>query len=288
MKAKIKIITAMLTWGSMGIFVRHINLPAGQIAFIRGIIGLSFLLAVSLLLKKPILKKELANNKWILIASGIILGANWIFLFEAYKHTTIAIATLSYYLAPIIIAIVSPLIFKEKLTFIKGVCCIAALIGLAFVSGVFETSSQGAGNGLGILFGIAAAISYASLTLMNKCIKGLSSMDATIAQFGISSIMLIPYILLNDYPLDIILDWKTVILLIILGVFHTGLAFWLFFSAIRDLKAQTIAVFSYLDPVTAVLMSALLLNEKIGLIQIFGAFIFLGSAFVSGYLKETK
>lgn len=287
MKAKIKIIAAMLTWGSMGVVVRLINLPAGEIAFVRAVIGLLFLLAVSLFLKKPFVKEEFKTNKWILIASGIALGANWIFIFEAYKHTTIAIATLSYYIAPIFITIMSAFILKERLTVLKVILMLTALIGLAFVSGIFGPSHMDLGNGLGIMFGIAAAIAYASFTIMNKHIKGLSSMNTTIAQFGISAIILFPYILISEGSFELNLAWNIVFLLIILGIFHTGLAFWLFFSAIRDLKAQIIAVFSYLDPVTAVLLSALLLNEKLGLYQIVGACIILGSAFISGYLEET-
>jgi len=288
MKAKIKILAAMLTWGSMGVIVRHINLPAGRIAFVRAVIGLLFLLLISFLLKKPFPKKELVKNQWILITSGIVLGANWIFLFEAYKHTTIAIATLSYYIAPIIITIMSALILKEKISSIKVALMITALIGLALVSGVFGPSQKNMGNGMGILFGIAAAICYASFTILNKFIKDLSSMDSTIAQFGISSFILIPYTLLCENTTGIHIHWNTVLLLIILGVCHTGLAFWLFFSAVRDLKAQTIAAFSYLDPVTAVLLSALLLNEKLGLYQIFGACIILGSAFLSGFAEEAR
>jgi len=123
---------------------------------------------------------------------------------------------------------------------------------------------------------------------MNKNIKGLSSMDSTMIQFGVSSLVLLPYILINENSASIKINWNTVILLAVLGIFHTGIAFWLFFSAIRELKAQTIAVFSYLDPVTAVLLSAFFLQEELGVYQILGAFIILGSAFISGYIGEVQ
>ncbi len=288
MKAKIKIITAMFIWGSMGVFARYIDLPSGEIALARGVIGALFLLMISVLMKKPFPKKGLANNKWLLLISGAALGINWIFLFEAYKHTTIAIATLSYYLAPIIIAIVSPLIFKEKLTWKKVMCSITALLGLALISGVLEASRQGVGNGLGILFGVAAAMCYASLTLVNKFVKNISSMDATMTQFAISAVVLLPYTIIRENLPGITVTWESLALLLILGIVHTGLAFWLFFSAIRDLRAQTIAVLSYLDPVTAVLMSALVLKESIGLVQVIGACIILSSALISEYDFERK
>jgi drug/metabolite transporter (DMT)-like permease len=289
MKAKIKIIIAMLTWGSMGVLVRQINLPSGLIAFIRAMIGLVFLITVSVALKKPFPKKELAKNKWRLLASGIVLGANWIFIFEAYKHTTIAIATLVYYIAPILIVLISTVILKEKLTFIKVVLMMASLVGLAYVSGALGSAQIAKGNGLGILFGFAAAIAYASFTIMNKNIKGLSSMDTTMAQFGISSVLLLPYTLLNEKTTGFLsIHWNVVLMLLILGIVHTGIAFWLFFSAIRELKAGTIAGFCYLDPITAVILSALFLHEKLGVSQILGACIVLGSAFLSGYVAETK
>ncbi len=284
MKAKIKIIAAMLIWGSMGLFVRNINLSSGEIALIRGVTGVSFLLVLCSILRLHITSRALVDYKLLLIASGIALSANWIFLFEAYKHTTIAITTLSYYLAPIIITVLSRLVLKEKLTVIKVICIITALVGIAFVSGVYTGSHQDRGNGLGIIYGVAAAISYASLTLMNKFIKSLTSIEATIAQLGVASMVLLPYTLLTRNSTDIILEGQTVILLITLGIIHTGLAFWLFFSAIKDLKAQTIAVLSYIDPVTAIALSALLLNENLGLAQIFGAFLILGSTLTSEIL----
>jgi len=287
MKAKIKMITAMITWGSMGILVKQIDLPSGIIAFVRALIGMAFLFIMNFLIKRSFPKKELftVKNKWILFACGIALGVNWIFLFEAYKHTTVAVATLSYYIAPILMVIFSTIIFKEKMTVSKITLIIFSLLGLALISGIFD-SNMASGNFTGILFGFSAAIAYASFTLLGKQIKGLDSMDSTMIQFGISSLVLLPYIMLNEEIDSFHLYWKTVIMLTVLGIFHTGIAFWLFFSAIRDLKAQTIAVLSFLDPVTAILLSAGILKEKLGIYQIAGACVILGSAFIGGYMEE--
>lgn len=281
MKAKIKIIMAMIIWGSMGIFVRKINLPSAEIAVIRGFIGVIFLFLVSFISKIKFCRNEFLNNKGILIISGVALGANWIFLFEAYKHTTIAIATLSYYLAPIIITMASPFILKEKLTAIKVICIITALTGLALVSGVFTNDVHRIGSGLGILFGVIAAVLYASLTLMNKFIKDLNGMETTLAQLTIASLVLLPYAFFLRNPQGSTLGEQELIFLIILGIVHTGLAFWLFFSSVRDLKGQAIAVLSYIDPVTAILLSAFVLQERLSGIQIIGAGFILGSTFIS-------
>ncbi len=279
MTRNFKMIAAMLIWGSMGLFVRKIDLPSGEIALIRSIIGLLFLLLLGYLLKIHVSGKVLKENKYLLILSGMALGANWIFLFEAYKHTTIAAATLSYYTAPTMLAIASPLILKEKLTKVKLICIIAAVAGLALISGVFESAPR-TGDGIGIACGVAAAVFYASLTLINKLIRELGSLEATIAQLGVSTLTLLPYVLLTSSSAFSV-DGRSAMLLVILGVFHTGLAFWLFFSSVQELKAQTVAIFSYIDPLTAILLSALLINEIITPLKIFGAVLILGSAFIS-------
>lgn len=288
MKAMIKLITSMLIWGSMGIIVRHINLPAGRIALIRALIGLIFLAGLNLVLKKSFEKKEIESNKWKLVASGVILGVNWIFLFEAYKHTSIAIATVCYYLAPAIMAIMSAFLLKERLSFLKMSLIMTALVGLAFVSGVIETSKIDWNSGIGIIFGIAAAFAYASYTIINKYIKRINSLNATMTQFAIASLILFPYTFIWEESSKLMLPWNTVLLLILLGVFHTGIAFWLFFSAVRDLKAQTVAVLSYLDPVSALILSVLILKEHLSLFQLFGACMILASAFLNSYISDIK
>jgi Predicted permeases len=288
MSAKIKLIAAMLIWGSMGLFVKNIDLPSGELALFRGVIGVFSLFLVIFLKKIHITKKELLKNKTLLIVSGIALGFNWIFLFEAYKHTTVAIATLSYYLAPAIVTVLSSLILNEKLTKIKMICIMTALTGLAFVAGIFLPENQGMVTNLGILYGIAAAISYASLTLMNKFLRDLTSIEATVSQLGVASLVLLPYTLFTSSFTGTVIAEQTIMLIIVLGMIHTGLAFWLFFSSIQDLKAQTIAVLSYLDPVSAILLSAWLLKEEFTFLQIFGACLILGSTFISEISESNK
>lgn len=276
----------MLIFGSMGLFVRNINLPSSTIALIRGMIGVLFLAIVSISLKKHISIKAITKNGLLLIISGITLSANWIFIFEAYKHTTIATATLTYYLAPIFVMALSPLILKEKFTAIKLVCIVTSLLGMLLVSGALTHPLQGTTDSIGMGYGIAAAISYASLTLLNKFTRELSSIEATIAQLGVASVILLPYALLTTDLGNITIGMQGIVSLIILGIAHTGLGFWLYFSSIQDLEAQTVAAFSYIDPVTAILLSALLLNEKMGPTEILGAILILGSTLICELLKK--
>lgn len=284
--AKIRVVTAMLIFGSMGLFVRNINLPSSTIALVRGIIGVLFLAIVSTALKKHISKNAIAKNGLLLIISGITLSANWIFIFEAYKHTTIATATLSYYLAPVFVMALSPFVLKEKITAVKLLCIATSLLGMLLVSGVLTNPLQGTNDFIGIGYGIAAAVSYASLTLLNKFTRELSSIEATIAQLGMSSMILLPYAFLTTDFGNITVGVQAIIFLIVLGVAHTGFGFWLYFSSIQDLKAQTVAAFSYIDPVTAILLSALILDEKMGSTQILGAILILGSTLICENFKK--
>lgn len=285
MNAKVRVIIAMLIFGSMGLLVRNINLSSSTIALARSMIGVVFLVVVSIYLKKQIAKKALLNNLLLLVMAGIVLSGNWIFLFQAYKHTSIATATLTYYLAPAFIAIFSPLVLKEKTTVTNLICIATSLLGMLLVSGVLTNPVQGMEDCIGIFYGIAAALSYASLTLLNKFIRGLSPTEATMAQLGSASVVLLLYTLFTKDLESLTFDVQDMILLIILGIVHTGIAFWLYFSSLQKLKAQTVAAFSYIDPVAALILSSLLLDEKMGLTEIVGSILILGSTLISQRLQ---
>lgn len=272
---KIKIIIAMLIVGSIGIFVSNIPLPSSVIACSRAVIGSIFLMLVSLIRKTKINWNVVKNNWIYLLISGGALGFNWIFLFEAYKYTSVAIATLCYYMAPVFVILISPFILKEKLTMFKLGCTITAIIGAVLISGVIGSSGQ---DLRGIGFGLIAALLYAGIIIVNKFIKGLSGVETTFCQLAISAIIMIPYVIFTE---DIGFDYvsaTTIILLLIVGVVHTGIVYILFFSAINKLPAQTSAILSYIDPVTAILLSALFLRQAMGAVQIIGTVLILGSA----------
>ncbi len=277
LNSKVKMVASMAIWGSMGLVIRWISLPTAAIALTRGALGALFLFLLVTLAGRRVAWRAVRDNLGLLIVSGALLGANWIFLFEAYRRTTIQLATLSYYLAPVLILAASPLVLKERLTALKAACVLAALGGMALVSGV---GTGGAGNPVGILFGLGAAVCYAGLTLTNKFLKGVSPMEATMVQLAVSAAALLPYALFSGTLSLSGAGPKDALLLIILGVVHTGLAFFWFFSSVRDLKAQTVAMFSYIDPAMAILLSALLLRERLDVPQILGACLILGAALV--------
>jgi len=276
--ALFKITAAMFIFGTIGIFVRHISLPSGFIAFTRGIMGTVFLLAVMLITKKKLDLSAIRKNLWLLIVSGVFIGINWILLFEAYRFTTVATATLCYYLSPVFVILASPLVLGERLTVKKIACIVCALAGVVLVSGVVESGIVG---GKGILFGCGAAVFYASVVLLNKHMKDIPSYDMTVVQLFSASVTILPYTLLTE---DISLEAfspKAVVMLLIVGAVHTGLAYVLYFGSVKALPAQTAAIFSYIDPVVAIILSAILLAEPLTLLGAVGAVLILGATFLA-------
>ena len=215
---------------------------------------------------------------WILAISGAAIGINWILLFESYRYTTVAIATICYYLAPAFVTLASPLV-GEKLTVKKLVCIGVALVGMVFVSGVLQGNQES--SFLGVVLGVGAAVFYASVILLNKKLSPIGAYDKTLCQLGAASLVVAPYILLPGgiYFGDMApVSW---IMLAVLGVVHTGFAYALYFGAIRDVNAQTAAILSYLDPVLSILLSALILRERLDIFSLIGALLILGSALYS-------
>ena len=286
MQAKLKIIFAMVTFGTIGIFVRNIELPSTVIALARGIIGTLFLLLVVFAKGKGLDKKAIKRNLTILGVSGACIGFNWILLFEAYRYTTVATATLAYYMAPIFVIMASPFVLKERLTAIKSLCVAMALTGMVLVSGVVQSGMDGV-DFTGILCGVGAAGLYATVILLNKFIKNISAYDMTIMQLGLAALVLLPYTMVTENFGALSPDTNSLLLLAVVGVIHTGFTYAMYFSSIQNLKAQTVAIFSYIDPIVAIILSAVLLNESMDIYSMVGAVLVLGSTFISE-LAERK
>ena len=285
MNAKIKIITAMVTFGTIGVFVRYIPLPSSIIALVRGVLATIFLLTVMAAGKRRPDRTAIRRNLALLVISGGMIGFNWILLFEAYNYTSVAVATLCYYLAPVFVIIASPFVLGEKLTMRKTLCVISALAGMVMVSGVIQNYVSGGNaedlNLTGVLLGIGAGALYATIILMNKKLKNISSYDTTVMQLAAASIVLVPYCLLTVDIGSLEVTPGSAVLLVIVGIVHTGIAYVLYFGSIKELPAQTVANFSYIDPILAVLLSAFLLKESMDMLSISGAILILGSTFVS-------
>lgn len=279
--ALIKLAFSMLIFGSIGLFVRYISLPSSIVAFVRAFIGVLFLLMIILLKRSKIQLSAVKRNFSYLLLSGAAVGLNWILLFESYRYTTVAVSTLCYYMAPIIVTVLAPAVLKEKLTFKRIMCVIVALVGMAFISGLIGNAVLSVGEMKGILLGFGAASLYASVILLNKKLDGISAIDRTIIQLSFAAIVVLPYCLLTcDVP-SLTFTSGTVLLLMILGIVHTGIAYFLYFGSMEHLSGQSVAIVSYIDPVVAVLASITLLNEPFDIFSAIGSVLILGAAAVS-------
>ena len=276
--SRLRIITAMVIFGTIGIFRRYIPLDSSLIALVRGVVGTAFLLLVMLLTRTKADRAAIRRNLKLLVISGAAIGINWILLFESYRYTSVATATLCYYMAPIFVMLLSPVVLGQRLTKLKMICVCVALAGMVLVSGVLE---NGGGGFRGILLGLGAAAFYASVILMNQFIRDIPAYDKTILQLGSASAVLLPYVLLTVNFAAQALTPMAVLMLLVVGVVHTGAAYWLYFGGMKNLPAQTIALLSYLDPVVAIVLSALLLGEPMTLLTGVGAVLVLGATAVS-------
>ncbi|MBQ8917729.1 MAG: EamA family transporter [Oscillospiraceae bacterium] len=287
-KAMASLAASMFIFGTIGIFVRNIGLPSSLIALVRSVVGLLFLLAVTALKKEGFSFAAMRSKLPLLALSGILMGFNWILLFEAYRYTTVATATLCYYLAPVFLILASPFALKERLTAKKLLCVFVALAGMIPVSGVLQAGFSGVQELKGILLGASAALLYACVVLMNKRSGEAPPLKRTMVQMAAAAAVLLPYVLLTEELSTLSPAPVELGLLLVVGVIHTGLAYMLYFGSMNALEAHTLAIFSYIDPIVAILLSALLLHEPLGLGSILGAVLILGAAFVSEQPEKKK
>ena len=271
--SKVLMALSMFIFGTIAPIVRNIGVGSGELALYRAIMAAVIVGGFLLFSRQKIsvfgIKKELL----LLLISGAAMGINWIFLFEAYKYTTVSVATLSYYFAPVIVMVVCPLIFKEKLTIKQIICFVMSTVGLVLITG---TAGGGSEDMLGILFGLSAAMFYAAVMLLNKFIKGIEGLHRTFIQFLAAIIVLLPYVLLTGGVTLGTLNGRSWGFLLVVGIVHTGLAYCMYFSAIKELVGNKVAMLSYIDPLVAVIVSVVFLNEKMTLPQIAGGILILG------------
>lgn len=282
-KSKLMFLTAMFIFGTIGIFRRYIPLPSGTIAMCRGFIGVAFLIAAMLVLGKKFSKTAIKANLPLLCVSGALIGFNWIFLFEAYNYTTVATATLCYYMAPVFVILMAPIVLKEKLTGKKLVCAMIALGGMVLVSGVLEVGVSSLSEIKGILFGLAAGLLYGTIMLLNKKLHDIEGYDKTLIQLMMAALVLVPYVLMVEWDAVMAVTWTPIIVImtLVVGVIHTGFAYTIYFGAMGGMKAQTIALYSYLDPIIAVILSAVLLHENLSIAGWIGAVLIIGATMLS-------
>lgn len=273
--ARLMLIISMAIFGTIGLFRRNIDISSGELAFYRAVLATVFIGLFLLVTKSAIPFPKIKKQLPLLILSGVAMAFNWILLFEAYNYTTVSAATLSYYFAPVLVTLLCPVLFKEKMTIKQWICFVMSTVGIVLITGI-GSSDSGSNHFKGILFGLGAACLYATVILLNKFIKGVDGIHRTFLQFVAASVSLLPYVLLTDGINIARLDGKGIALLLVVGLVHTGITYCMYFSSLKELPGQKAAILSYIDPLVAVICSVVILREEMTVPQIIGGVLILG------------
>ena len=186
-------------------------------------------------------------------------------------------------MAPLLVIIAAPMVLHEKLNIKKLPCVAAAFIGIVLVSGVIGGET---GNTAGVAYGLAAAVAFVCIVLCNRKLKDISAMERSIVQLSVSAVTILPYFIWNNRDSDIAVDTGSVLIVLMLGILHTGVAYCLYFSGLGTLPVQTIAILGYLEPVVSVFCSALILREHMSVWGWLGAGMIIVSAVVSELIPQ--
>lgn len=284
-KSYVALIGSMLIFGTLGVVRRYVPLSSAMLALCRGALGSVFLLLFVLVRGGKLKLPERKTTLW-LVLTGAIMGLNWMLLFEAYSYTTVAAATMCYYMQPTIVILLSPLVFRERLSGRKLACAAAAIVGMLFVSGVLSGGVGQVRDIRGIAFGLGAAALYAAVIILNKKVVVEDIYAKTVIQLAGAALVMIPYVLLTEGVPELTLTVADIGMVLLVGIVHTGITYALYFGSMQRLKAQTVAVMSYIDPVFALLLSAAVLHESLTPLGIVGAVLIIGSAIISETAKE--
>jgi drug/metabolite transporter (DMT)-like permease len=276
-KATVSFVSSLCIYGTIGWALAYINLPSEIVVLFRGLLGSLFILAVLFLTKRRFDWKSVRENlKW-LVLGGISLGLNWVLLFEAYRVTTVAVASLCNYMAPVIVILVAPFILKEKRSLKKAACALVAIIGMFMVSGVFEGGAEGV-TLEGILLGLGAAVFAAIMVMSNKKLGPVPTFERSIMQLALSTLAALPFVVVNNIGVELSPDALSIGLVLLLGIVHTGVAYLLYFTSIKSIKVSDAALFSYIDPAGALIFSYTLLGETFTWTGFLGIVIILGAS----------
>lgn len=270
----IKYILALLIFGSNGIITSLIDLNSYEIVLLRTLIGSLILIFLFFIKKGQLTFFKHKKQFTFLCISGIAMGASWMFLYEAYQIIGVSIASLLYYCSPVFVMVLAPLLFKEKLTIIKITSFLTVLCGIFLVNG---SSFQNDGNSQGMFCGFMSALMYALMVIFNKKAKNITGLENAMLQLFISFLTVAGFVgFQQGYAIQI--APSDILPIFILGFVNTGLGCYFYFSSIGSLPVQTVAICGYLEPLSAVLFSVVLLREKMLPVQIAGAIFILGGA----------
>ena len=282
-KAFFKYIFALLLFGSNGIVASRIDLNSYEIVLLRTLIGSLLLIAIFFLSRGKLTFWKYKKDFAFLAVSGVAMGTSWMFLYEAYAQIGVSIASLCYYCGPVIVMILSPLLFKEKLTPTKIIGFLAVLVGIFLVNGYGAVAA----NRFGLLCGLASAVMYAFMVIFNKKAAAITGLENSTLQLFIAFATVAVFVgFKQGFMIDI--PTESVLPIFVLGLLNTGIGCYLYFSSIGKIPVQTVAICGYLEPLSAVLFSVIFLSEKLLPVQIIGAVLIIGGAIFGEYFLRNR
>ena len=286
-KLKLELLLLMCAYGCLGPVVRGISLPTVVIVWARAVISACSLLLFRLVSRKKS-RKEYRSFFVPMLISGVFLAVDWIGLFGSYRYTTIATTTLCYYVAPVLVILGAALFLRERLTVRKAVCIAVAFIGMILVSGMAENGLPALSEMKGVLLALLGALGYASVILINKRCPDGDPLLRTLVQLSTAAVIMTGYVLLTTDLSACTLHVKDVILLLLLSVVMTGMAYIVYFSLIVRIPSSSVAFFSYADPFVAVLISVFFLGEPLSLPALAGGVLIIGASIVAELPENRK
>lgn len=281
MKNYLMFVAAMLIFGSNGVFASMLEMSGAQLVLMRTLIGGAVLLIIILISRSRTPKEVLLREKWRLLFAGVCLGANWALLFEAYNLMNVSLATLTYYTAPVLVLVLAPLVLKERQNSLAYLGMVIVIAGMLLVVGT--DFGQGGVTVTGLVVGLGSAVFYAMLMLVNKQITGVSGLNLTFIEIVIAAVILLPYVFATSGGVPLPTDARGIFALLFLCTLNTGFACWLYFSSMNRLPAKAVALMGYFDPVSALIFSAVFLDERLSTVQFIGAVLVLAGALVGQF-----
>ncbi len=281
MKFYLMFVAAMLIFGSNGVFASMLEMSGAQLVLLRTLIGGAVLLIIILISRSRTPKEVLLREKWRLLFAGVCLGANWALLFEAYNLMNVSLATLTYYTAPVLVLVLAPLVLKERQNGLAYLGMAVVIVGMLLVVGT--DFGEGGVSATGLIVGLGSAVFYAMLMLVNKQITGVSGLNLTFIEIVIAAVILLPYVLATSGGVPLPTDARGIFALLFLCTVNTGFACWLYFSSMNRLPAKAVALMGYFDPVSALIFSAVFLDERLSGVQLAGAVLVLAGALVGQF-----
>ena len=277
-------VISVVLYGTIGLFLRYVGVPSEIVALCRGAMGSLFIYGYLRLKGQRLDAGAIRSNLSLLILSGISLGLNWIFLFAAYMHTSVAIASLCNYMAPMIVILLAPIVLREKLNLRRLPCVAAALVGIVLVSHPWDAAT---GSAAGVIYGLTAAACFVVIVICNRKMRSIPSLDRSVIQLALSALTILPYALIKNKGASLVWDTRSVLIILMLGIVHTGIAYIFYFRGMSSLPVQTFAILGYLEPAVSVICSALFLNEAMGAAGWIGTVMIIGAAVVSEIIPDS-